>query len=63
MTDAEIDQAVADDVLDLFVVERLLVPSSGRRYTRRRRAISSPAWMVDLLEHFWRALGFANVRG
>ena len=33
VTDAEIDQAIADDVLDLFVVDRMLVPSR-RRYTR-----------------------------
>ena len=59
VTDAEIDQAVADDVLDLFVVERLLVPSR-RRYTRGEVAELTGV-DADLLEHFWRALGFANV--
>ncbi len=32
-TDAEIDQAVADDVVDLLVVDRMLVPA-GRRLTQ-----------------------------
>ena len=36
-TDEEIDQAVADDVLDLFVFDRVLVPSR-KRYTRREVA-------------------------
>jgi adenylate cyclase len=58
-TDEEIDQAVADDVLDLFVVDRMLVPSR-RRYTRGEVAELTG---VDLntLERFWRALGFPNV--
>ncbi len=59
VADAEIDQAVADDVLDLFVVERLLVPSR-RRYTRKEVAELTGV-DPDLLERFWRALGFANV--
>jgi adenylate cyclase len=58
-TDEEIDQAVADDVLDLFVFDRMLVPSR-RRYTRLEVAELTG---VDnrTLERFWRALGFPNV--
>ena len=58
-TDEEIDQAVADGVIDLFVAERMLVPSR-RRYTRVEVAELTG---VDLpkLERFWRALGFAGV--
>jgi hypothetical protein len=33
-TDEEIDKALADDVLDLFVFDRVLVPSR-KRYTAR----------------------------
>jgi adenylate cyclase len=58
-TDEEIDQAMADDVLDLFVFDRVLVPSR-RRYTRGEVAELTG---VDLetLVRFWRALGFPNV--
>jgi adenylate cyclase len=55
-TDAEIDQAVADDVLDLFVYDRMLVPSR-RRYTRLEVAELTGV-NIELLERFWRALGF-----
>jgi adenylate cyclase len=58
-TEEEIDQALADDVIDLFVADRMLVPSR-RRYTRGEVAELTG---VDLatLERFWRALGFPNV--
>jgi len=58
-TEEEIDQAVADDVIDLFVADRMLVPSR-RRYTRSQVAELTG---VDekTLERFWRALGFPNV--
>ena len=59
VTDAEIDQAIADDVLDLFVVDRMLVPSR-RRYTRVEVAELTGV-NIGLLERFWRALGFPNV--
>jgi adenylate cyclase len=59
VTDEEIDQAVADDVLDLFVVDRILVPSR-RRYTRVEVAELTGVNIV-VLERFWRALGFPNV--
>ena len=57
-TDEEIDQAVADDVLDLFVVDRVLVPSR-KRYTRREVAELTGV-NHETLVRFWRALGFPN---
>jgi adenylate cyclase len=55
----EIDQAVADGVIDLFVADRMLVPAR-RRYTRAE--VSELTGVpLDELERFWRALGFANV--
>src|SRR6185437_12039897 len=58
-TDDEIDQAIADDVLDLFVFDRILVPSR-RTYTRREVAELTGV-ELDSLVRFWRALGFPNV--
>jgi adenylate cyclase len=58
-TDDEIDQALADDVIDLFVADRMLVPSR-RRYTRNEVAELTGV-NIELLERFWRALGFPNV--
>ncbi|HVA07813.1 MAG TPA: adenylate/guanylate cyclase domain-containing protein [Acidimicrobiales bacterium] len=58
-TDEEIDQAIADDVLDLFVFDRMLVPSR-RRYTRIEVAELTGV-NLRTLEQFWRALGFPNV--
>ena len=58
-TEEEIDKAVADGVIDLFVAERMLVPSR-RRYTRAEVA-DLTALELDKLERFWRALGFASV--
>jgi adenylate cyclase len=58
-TEVEIDQAVADGVIDLFVADRLLVPAR-RRYTRTE--VSELTGVpLELLERFWRALGFASV--
>jgi len=50
---------VADGVIDLFVAERMLIPSR-RRYSRVE---VSELTGVDLekLERFWRALGFPGV--
>ena len=58
-TEEEIDRAVADGVIDLFVAERMLIPSR-RRYSRLE---VSELTGVDLekLERFWRALGFPGV--
>ena len=58
-TDEEIDQAVADGVIDLFVVDRMLVPSR-RRYTRAEVSELTGVKM-ETLERFWRALGFPRV--
>jgi adenylate cyclase len=58
-TEEEIDRAVADGVIDLFVAERMLVPSR-RRYSRAEVAELTGV-DHDTLERFWRALGFATV--
>jgi adenylate cyclase len=58
-TDEEIDEAIADDVLDLFVFDRVLVPSR-RRYTRGEVAELTGVNLASLVR-FWRALGFPNV--
>jgi adenylate cyclase len=58
-TEEEIDQAEADDVLDLLAVDRLLVPSA-RRYTQRE-VTESTGLSLDLMKRFWRALGFLDV--
>ncbi len=58
-TEEEIERAVADGVIDLFVAERMLVPSR-RRYTRAEVA-DLTGLELDKLERFWRALGFASV--
>jgi adenylate cyclase len=58
-TDDEIDQALADDVLDLFVFDRVLVPSR-KRYTRGEVAELTGV-SLEILVRFWRALGFPNV--
>lgn len=58
-TEHEIDQAVADGVIDLFVADRMLVPSR-RRYTRVE--VSELTGVpLQSLERFWRALGFPSV--
>ena len=58
-SEEEIDQAVADGVIDLFVADRLLVPSR-RRYSRADVAELTGV-SLDKLERFWRALGFPGV--
>jgi adenylate cyclase len=58
-TKEEIDQAVADGVIDLFVADRMLVPSR-RRYTRGEVA-ELTGLEIEKLERFWRALGFPGV--
>ena len=58
-TEEEIDRAVDDGVIDLFVAERMLVPSR-RRYTRAEVADLTGVDR-EKLKRFWRALGFANV--
>jgi adenylate cyclase len=58
-TEEEIDQAVEDGVIDLFVADRMLIPSR-RRYTRSQVAELTDV-SLDKLERFWRALGFPSV--
>ncbi len=58
-TEEEIDAAVDDGVIDLFVADRMLVPAR-RRYTRVEVAELTGVG-VDQLERFWRALGFPGV--
>jgi adenylate cyclase len=58
-SDAEIDQAISDDVVDLLVVDRMLVPSQ-RRLTQAEVAETTDI-PIELAHRFWRALGFADV--
>lgn len=58
-TDEEIDRAVADDVIDLLVVDRTLVPT-GTRLTQAEVAARTDI-PVDVAKRFWRALGFTDV--
>ncbi len=57
--EAEIDHAVANDVLDLLVVDRLLVPPT-HRITQAELAERTAIPMGDA-QRIWRALGFADV--
>ena len=57
----EIARAEADDVLDLLVAERLLVPTA-RRYTESE-VVARTGIPASLVRRFWRALGFADVEG
>jgi adenylate cyclase len=58
-TEDEVDRAVAEGVLDLLAVDRLLVPAT-RRYTalELEDATGQP---LELLRRLWRALGFLDV--
>ncbi len=58
-TSDEVDRAVEDDVLDLLVIDRTLVPA-GHRLTRgevTERTGTPP----ELTRRFWRALGFLDI--
>ena len=58
-TDQEIDRAVEDDVLDLLVVDRILVPADHRlTQTEVAERTDIP---LDVAKRFWRALGFLDV--
>ncbi len=55
----EIDRAVADDVLDLLVVDRMLVPAD-RRLTQA--AVTEVTGVpIETTRRFWRALGFPDI--
>ncbi|MGO9455854.1 MAG: adenylate cyclase regulatory domain-containing protein, partial [Acidimicrobiales bacterium] len=58
-TQEEIDRAVAEGVLDLLAVDRLLVPAA-RRYSATELAEATDQ-SLDLLRRLWRALGFLDV--
>ncbi len=58
-TEEEIDRAVDDDVVDLLMVDRLLVPA-GRRLTQAQVAEQTDI-PIELARRFWRALGFLDV--
>lgn len=58
-SEEEIRQAVAEGVIDLFVADRMLIPSR-RRYTRAEVADLTHA-PGELLDRFFRALGFPSL--
>jgi adenylate cyclase len=58
-TDQEIDRAVADDVVDLLVVDRMLVPA-GSLMTQTQMAELTDI-PIEVARRFWRALGFLDV--
>ena len=58
-SDVDIAQAEANDVVDLLVADRLVLPA-GPRYTEGE--VAERARMdLDLLRRLWRALGFSDV--
>ncbi len=58
-SEEEIDRAVADDVLDLLVVDRMVVPAQ-RRMTQAQVAETTDI-AIETAQRFWRALGFLDV--
>jgi adenylate cyclase len=58
-SDEEIDEAVDDDVVDLLVVDRMLIPAE-RRMTQAELA-ERTGMSEDLARRLWRALGFIDV--
>ena len=58
-TDEEIDRAVEDDVIDLLVVDRILVPT-GHLMTSAEVAEQTDV-PLEVTKRFWRALGFLDV--
>ena len=58
-TEEEIDAAVADDVVDLLVVDRMLVPAE-RRLTMAQ-VLARTGIEVEQARRIWRALGFLDV--
>jgi adenylate cyclase len=55
----EIDRAVADDVVDLLMVDRLLVPSP--RHLTQADVAELTGEPIELVHRFWRALGFLDL--
>jgi adenylate cyclase len=58
-SDEEIDRAVADDVVDLLMVDRLLVPTA--RNLTQTEVAELTGLPVELVRRFWRALGFLDL--
>jgi len=58
-TDEEIDRAVEDDVVDLLVVDRMLVPTAHRLTQGDVADLTDIP--LDVAKRFWRALGFLDV--
>jgi adenylate cyclase len=57
-TAEEIDAAVADDVVDLLTVDRLVLPATNRYDQEEVAALTGLP--VEVLRRFWRALGFLD---
>ncbi len=60
-SDAEVDQAVADEVIDLLMVDRVLVPSE--RLLTLEGVAERTGMSAEVVRRFWRALGFLDVDG
>ncbi len=58
-TDEEIDRAVADDVVDLLMVDRLLVPTAP--HLTQAEVAEVTGFPLELVRRFWRALGFLDL--
>jgi len=58
-TDDEIDRAVEDDVIDLLVVDRMLIPTG--HLMNQAEVAEQTDIPVDVTKRFWRALGFLDV--
>jgi adenylate cyclase len=58
-TDGEIDRAVADDVVDLLVVDRMMVPTTNRM--TQAQVSEQTDIPIETARRFWRALGFLDV--
>ncbi len=58
-TEEEVDRAIADDVVDLLMVDRMLVPSE--RLLTQAQVAESTDISIEVARRFWRALGFLDV--
>ena len=58
-SDEEIDRAVADDAVDLLMVDRMLVPADIR--LTQAQVAETTDIPVEVTRRFWRALGFLDV--
>jgi adenylate cyclase len=58
-TDEEIDRAVEDDVIDLLVVDRMLIPTG--HLMNQAEVAEQTDIPADVTKRFWRALGFLDV--